>query len=145
MKISLGSDHAGFRLRTALITALQAQGHELIDRGPANEASVDYPDFAQAVAADISSGAAQFGVLVCSTGIGISIAANKVPGIRAALVANEDAAEFSRRHNDANIICFGQKYTTPEMAAKYLEIFLRTPFEGGRHSRRIGKLEHPAC
>lgn len=145
MKISLGSDHAGFRLRTALITFLQTQGHELIDRGPADEASVDYPDFAQAVATDISSGAARFGVLVCSSGIGISIAANKVPGIRAALCSNEDAAEFSRRHNDANIICFGQKYTTPEMAAKYLAIFLQTEFEGGRHSRRVSKLEHPAC
>ena len=145
MKISLGSDHAGFRLRNALIATLRTQGHELIDRGPTDETSVDYPDFAQAVAADISSGAAQFGVLVCSTGIGISIAANKVSGIRAALCTNEDAAEFSRRHNDANVICFGQKYTTPEMAAKYLSIFLQTEFEGGRHSRRVGKLECSSC
>lgn len=141
MKISLGSDHAGYRLKSTLAAFLQTLGHAVIDHGTDSETSVDYPDFAQAVAADVVNGTARFGVLVCSSGVGISIAANKVHGIRAAVCMNEDISEFSRRHNDANIACFGQKYTTADMAKKYLEIFLRTEFDGGRHERRIGKLE----
>lgn len=145
MKISVGSDHAGFKLKTALANFLREQGHEVLDRGTHDETSVDYPNYGKAVAGDVTGGAAERGVLVCSSGIGISIAANKIPGARAALCLNEDAAEFSRRHNDANIICFGQKYVTPEMAKKYLEIFLTTDFEGGRHGRRVGLLENGCC
>ncbi len=145
MKISIGSDHAGFRLKTALKDFLVERGHEVHDRGTTGETSVDYPDFGRAVAGDVADGSAQRGVLVCSSGIGISIAANKVAGVRAALCMNEDMAEFSRRHNDANIICFGQKYNTPEMAKKYLEIFLKTEFEGGRHARRVGLIDSCGC
>jgi ribose 5-phosphate isomerase B len=141
MKISIGSDHAGYQLKSVLAAALRSRGHDVLDRGTDGEASVDYPDFGHAVAADVASGEARFGVLVCSSGIGISIAANKVPGIRAALCHNEDAAEFSRRHNDANILCFGQKYTTAYIAEKCLDVFLATEFEGGRHARRVGKIE----
>ncbi|MDR2982584.1 MAG: ribose 5-phosphate isomerase B [Puniceicoccales bacterium] len=141
MKISIGSDHAGFRLKSALVDFLRAERHEVLDRGTDSEVSVDYPDFAHLVATDVEKGDARFGVLVCASGIGISIAANKKPGIRAAVCMNEDMAEFCRHHNDANVICFGQKYTTPDMAKKYLKIFLAAEFDGGRHERRIKKLE----
>jgi ribose 5-phosphate isomerase B len=141
MKLTIASDHAGFRLKTHIAGFLRAQGHVVLDRGAGSENSCDYPDFARAAAADVASGAARFGVLVCSSGIGVSIAANKVRGIRAAVCLNEDTAEFSRRHNDANMICFGQKYVTPAMAEKFLRIFLATDFEGGRHQGRIAKIE----
>jgi ribose 5-phosphate isomerase B len=101
---------------------------------------VDYPDFAIAVARDVAGGAAERGVVVCTTGIGVSIAANKVHGVRAAICFNEDGAEFCRRHNNANVIAFGQKYITPYMANKLLAIFLATPFDGGRHERRVDKI-----
>ncbi len=140
MKISLGADHAGVDLKDSLAQALRNAGHEIVDRGTHGHESVDYPDFAIAVAKDVAKGFSERGVLVCSTGIGISISANKVRKIRAALVHNEDAAEFCRRHNNANIICFGQKYTTPYMAQKLALIFLNTPFEGGRHERRVEKI-----
>jgi ribose 5-phosphate isomerase B len=140
MKISLGADHAGVDLKDSLAQALLADGHEIIDRGTHGHDSVDYPDFAVAVAQDVAGGAAERGVLVCSTGIGISIAANKIHQVRAALCHNEDGAEFSRRHNNANVICFGQKYTTPYMAQKMTLIFLNTAFDGGRHERRVNKI-----
>ena len=141
MKISIGSDHAGYRLKSAIVRRLKVQGHKILDCGTDSEASVDYPDFAQAVAREVSGGNALFGVLICSSGIGISIAANKMPGIRAALCMNEDMAEFSRRHNNANIICLGQKYVGEDMAEKLVEIFLHTNFEGGRHQCSVGKIE----
>lgn len=140
MKISLGSDHGGFDLKNALVQALREDGHEIIDRGAYGHESVDYPDFGEAVAHDVVSGEADFGAVVCTTGIGISISANKVRGARAALCHNEDAAEFCRRHNNANIICFGQKYDTPYMAVKMTRLFLATPFDGGRHERRVEKI-----
>jgi len=140
MNISLGADHAGVDLKDLLAQALRAAGHDVVDRGTHGNESVDYPDFAVAVANDVASGTSDRGVLVCSTGIGISIAANKIHKVRAALVHNEDGAEFCRRHNNANIICFGQKYITPYMAAKMALIFLNTPFDGGRHERRVEKI-----
>lgn len=140
MRISLGSDHAGFDLKNLLAARLRGQGHEVADLGTHSKDSTDYPDFGEAVALAVKNGAADRGVLVCSSGIGISIAANRVPGVRCANVFNEDMAEFTRRHNDANVIAFGAKYVTPEMAGKYLDIFLATEFEGGRHARRVGKL-----
>jgi ribose 5-phosphate isomerase B len=140
MKISLGADHAGVDLKDYLAQALRAAGHEVVDSGTQGHESVDYPDFAVAVAQDVANGVAERGVLVCSTGIGISIAANKIHHARAALCHNEDGAEFCRRHNDANIICFGQKYITPYMAQKMTLIFLNTAFEGGRHERRVEKI-----
>ncbi len=140
MRIAIASDHAGFELKNALVEHLRAEGHEVSDLGTHTKDSVDYPDFGNAVGEAVAAGQAERGVLVCSSGIGISIAANKVAGIRAALVMNEDMAEFTRRHNDANVIAFGQKYVTPEMAKKYVAIFLATAFEGGRHGRRVGKM-----
>lgn len=140
MRIALASDHAGFELKNALVAHLRAGGHEVSDLGTHTADSVDYPDFGKAVGEAVAAGTVERGVVVCSSGIGISIAANKVHGVRSALVMNEDMAEFSRRHNDANIIAFGQKYITPDMAKKYLGIFLATAFEGGRHGRRVGKM-----
>ncbi|MGE9294199.1 MAG: ribose 5-phosphate isomerase B [Puniceicoccales bacterium] len=140
MKISLGSDHGGVDLKNAVLQVLKDMGHEAIDRGTYDHQRVDYPDYGKAVAEDVAGGRADFGVLVCTTGIGISISANKVRGIRAAVVSNEDGAEFSRRHNNANIICFGQKYQTAYEAAKFTRIFLETPYDGGRHQVRLDKI-----
>lgn len=139
--LSFGSDHGGLALRRGLIEALRAQGHVILDRGTETEASCDYPDYAQAVGADITAGRARFGILVCTTGIGISIAANKVPGVRAALVQSADAAELSRRHNDANVLCFGAKYVDLPLALACVQAFLSASFEGGRHDRRVAKIE----
>ncbi len=140
MKISIGSDHAGVDLKGALAEHLRKAGHEVLDRGTHTHDSCDYPDFARAVGEDILDGRAERGVLVCSTGIGISMAANKMRGIRAALIHNEDAAQFCRLHNDANVICLGAKYITPFMGSKLVDIFLSMPFEGGRHQRRVDKI-----
>ena len=103
--------------------------------------SVHYPDFASLVGQDVASKKAHYGVLICSSGIGMSIAANKIHGVRAVLVQNEDNAEYSRRHNDANVICLGAKYSTPSELEKYLDIFFKTEFEGGRHSIRVTKIQ----
>ncbi|HTB63202.1 MAG TPA: ribose 5-phosphate isomerase B [Opitutales bacterium] len=140
MKISLGADHGGVDLKDSLAQALRAAGLEVIDRGTHGHDSVDYPDFAVAVGNDVANGTAERGILVCTTGIGICIAANKIHKVRAAICFNEDGAEFCRRHNNANVICFGQKYITPYMAQKMAMIFLNTEFEGGRHERRVNKI-----
>jgi RpiB/LacA/LacB family sugar-phosphate isomerase len=139
--LSLGSDHAGFALKRDLLAYLSSQGIVTHDRGAHGEESCDYPVHAQAVAADITSGRAALGVLICSTGVGISIAANKVPGIRAALVHEPETAALARRHNDANILCFGARHTPPALAIACLEAFLAASFEGGRHARRLGLIE----
>ena len=139
--ISLGSDHAGFALKGALVAALAARGVASLDRGTHSAESCDYPVYARAVAADVAGGAARLGVLICSTGIGISIAANKVRGIRAALVHDAATAALARRHNDANILCLAGSTTTPEVALACLDAFLATAFEGGRHARRVDLIE----
>ena len=139
LPLSIGADHGGYLLRAAILEALPE--YTFVDHGTYNPESVDYPDYARLVASDILSSKAQLGILICTSGIGISIAANKLPGIRAALVHNEDGAYFARLHNDANIICFGQKYITPYLAIKLLKIFISTPFEGGRHLKRLAQLE----
>ena len=144
LTLSFGSDHGGLALRRDLIAALKAKGHTIIDRGTETAASCDYPDYAQAVGADVVTGRARFGILVCTTGIGISIAANKVEGIRAALVHSADAAEMSRRHNDANVLCFGAKYVNLPTALACVDAFLTAPFEGGRHIGRVDKIEPKA-
>ena len=141
LTISFGSDHGGLLLRRDLIAALKAKGHTVIDRGTDTPASCDYPDYAQAVGADVNSGKAKYGILICTTGIGISIAANKIVGIRAALVQSVDAAELSRKHNNANILCFGAKYVDLPLAIACSEAFLRSEFEGGRHIVRVDKIE----
>ena len=140
---AIGSDHAGFDLKESLKPVLQRLGLTFADAGTHSKDSTDYPDYAQAVAHQVVGGTARFGILVCSTGVGISIAANKVPGIRAALVTDPTVAALCREHNDANILCLGAKTSTPEQAAAILEAFVRADFQGGRHERRINKLETP--
>jgi ribose 5-phosphate isomerase B len=140
MKIAIGADHAGFALKDQIRDALRQAGHEVIDVGAHSAESTDYPDYAGAVAQDIVSGAADRGVLVCSTGVGMSIAANKVDGIRAAMAVNVDEVRLTRAHNDANILTIGARYTDPQAAGEMVRVFLETPFEGGRHARRIGKI-----
>lgn len=145
MKISIGADHGGVALREALSKALREQGHEVIDHGTYSTESVDYPDFSSLVGEDVNSGRADFGVLVCKTGIGMTIAANKIHGIRAALIHFAEEAALCRQHNNANVIVFGALYTLPEDAITLTNIFLKTEFEGGRHQRRLDKMGNSHC
>jgi ribose 5-phosphate isomerase B len=138
--IAVASDHAGFDLKEVLKHDLQAAGHDVLDLGTHSTASVDYPDFGMALADAIASGRANKGVLVCGTGIGISIAANRNPKIRAALVHDVTSARFSREHNDANVVAFGARVIGSETAREALKVFLSTAFEGGRHAGRVAKL-----
>lgn len=139
-KVAFGCDHAGVELREAVVTAVQALGHELVDFGTHSRESVDYPDFAAKVAAAVQSGECRFGIVVCGTGVGISISANKIPGIRAALCGNEYMARMSRLHNDANVLALGARVIGPGLAQEIVTTFLQTEFEGGRHQRRIEKI-----
>ena len=141
MIIAFGADHGGVELKSALIKRVREMGHTAIDCGTSGTESVDYVDYAGAVAKLITGRQTDKGVLVCKTGIGMSIAANKVRGIRAALVYNDEVAALSRKHNDANVICFSASYTDQKSAGKMLDIWLNTDFEGGRHQRRIDKLD----
>ncbi len=141
MRIALACDHGGFRLKEVIKKYLESKGIEFIDYGTFNEDSVDYPDFALKAAKGIVNGEADRGIFICGTGIGISIAANKVPGIRAALCYNLFAAEMSRRHNDANVLALGGRVIGDELAKAIVDTWLKTPFEGGRHERRIKKIE----
>ena len=141
MKIAIGADHGGFALKTQLIEYLKNKNYELSDEGTYSVESCDYPVFAKKVAGKVASGECDLGVLVCTSGIGMSIAANKVKGARAALVRDASDAEMSRRHNNANVICFGAKATSFEKAAECLDIFLNTKFDGGRHIRRVNMFE----
>ena len=139
--ILIASDHAGFNLKSFLITELTKSGFALIDLGcDSSEKSVDYPDYAQKLSKKIIAKKAQFGILICGSGVGISIAANRFKQIRAALCANAKIAKLSRLHNDANVICLGARLIKPESAIKTVKIFLKTEFEGGRHQKRIEKL-----
>ena len=135
--IAVGSDHAGFELKCEILRHLANSGVEYKDYGTYSTESVDYPTYALKVCNAVVNGEAETGILVCGTGIGVSIAANKVKGIRAALCSNEFSTEFTRRHNDANVMCLGGRVTATEDALKYVDIFLNTPFEGGKHKRRI--------
>jgi ribose 5-phosphate isomerase B len=141
MKIAIGADHAGFALKDQVRDALRQAGHEVVDVGTNSAESTDYPDYASMVAHNVVSGAADRGILVCSTGVGMSIAANKVDGIRAAIAFNSDEVRLTRAHNDANIITIGARYTDPGVAHEMVRVFLETPFEGGRHARRLGKID----
>ena len=138
--IALGADHGGYVLKEAVKKYLDEQEIEYHDFGTCNEDSVDYPPFALKVAKAVISGECDKGILCCGTGIGISIAANKVKGIRAALCTNEFCAEMTRRHNDANILCMGGRVIDEKEAVKLTEVFLNTPFEGGRHAERIAQI-----
>jgi ribose 5-phosphate isomerase B len=138
--IAVASDHAGFDLKEILKRDLQEAGLEVLDLGTNSTQSVDYPDFGTAMANAVASGKAVRGVLVCGTGIGISMAANRNPKVRAALVHDVTSARLSRLHNDANVVAFGQRMTGIEVAREALKVFLQTAFEGGRHAGRVAKL-----
>lgn len=141
MRVAIGSDHAGFHLKNYLRDRLKNEGHEVIDVGANTPESSDYPDYAARVGRLVVSGEAERGILVCGTGAGICIAANKIPGVRAAAVSEPVTARLARLHNDANIICFGERIVGPELAADIVRVFLETPFsEGERHIRRIRKV-----
>jgi ribose 5-phosphate isomerase B len=140
VRIAIGSDHAGFQLKETVKARLVANGIEVTDAGTDNEASVDYPDYAAKVAHEVASGAADRGILVCGTGIGMAMAANKGPGTRAAPATDLESARLSREHNDANILTLGARITRPELALDIVKLFLDTPFAGGRHQRRIDKI-----
>lgn len=144
LAIAMGADHAGYGLKDQLAARLRAAGHAVLDCGTSGPDSVDYPDYAHRVAEALESGAARFGVLVCGSGIGMSIAANRHPAIRCALAASAEAARLSRAHNDANVLALGARLTDPETAQAALAAFLATPYEGGRHDRRLAKLTMPA-
>jgi ribose 5-phosphate isomerase B len=140
MRIAIGADHAGFVLKEKIKEKLVADGHQVEDVGTHGSESVDYPDFARQVAAKVASGEAERGILVCYTGVGMSIAANKVKGVRAALGVNSEEVQLTRRHNNANVLTLGAILTTPEAAASLVDAFLKTEFEGGRHARRVQKI-----
>ncbi len=140
MKIAIGADHAGFPLKEQLRDRLTREGHQVVDYGTHGSDSTDYPDYAAPVARDVASGRADRGILVCSTGVGMSIAANKIPGVRAALGTNLEEVRLVRGHNDANVLTLGARYTAPEEAGALVEEFLSAEFEGGRHARRVGKI-----
>lgn len=140
MKISIGSDHGGFSLKQQLISYLQNK-YEIVDHGCYNLDSCDYPVFAKKVAKDVANKESNFGILICTTGIGMSITANKFKGVRAALVTNLESANLTRMHNNSNIICLGAKFTPYEEAVKFVDAFLTQSFEGGRHLRRVNQIE----
>ena len=140
MKIALGSDHGGFQLKETIKAWLLEKGYEVEDKGTYDEQSCDYPDYGKAVALEVAGGKADRGILVCGTGIGISISANKVHGIRAALCGDTFSARMSRLHNDANILAMGQRVIGAGLALDIVEIWLNTDFEGGRHATRVNKI-----
>lgn len=141
--IAIASDHAGYALKTQLKKDLMDLGYSVLDLGADSLNSVDYPDFGYALAGAMKEGKAKRGVLICGSGVGISIAANRHPEIRAALVHDALGARMSRLHNDANVICFGGRMIGPDTARDCLNVFLNTKFEGGRHKRRVDKLSTP--
>ena len=140
MKIALGSDHGGIHLKNHLKAYLEDKGYEIMDCGTYTEDSCDYPDFAEKVCKEVVAGSVEKGILVCGTGIGISMAANKCKGIRAALVADVFSAKMAAEHNNANVICMGERTTGVGLAEMMVDTFLETPFAGGRHQRRIDKI-----
>ncbi len=139
-RIAVGSDHAGFELKEALAQHLRDSGYEVVDVGTHSRESVDYPDYGEAVGQSVTKGLADVGLAVCGTGIGISIAANKVDGVRAAVVHDVTTARLAKEHNDANVLCMGSRIVGPEVATEALDAFLATHWAGGRHQRRIEKI-----
>jgi ribose 5-phosphate isomerase B len=140
-RIAIGSDHAGFDVKQGIVELLKERGFEVQDAGPHSKDSVDYPDYAKTVAESVSQGNVPRGVLVCNSGIGMSIAANKVAGVRAALCMTPELAKFSRLHNDANVLCLSAAYTTATDLKDIVNTWLDTEFEGGRHERRVNKIK----
>lgn len=144
-KIAIASDHAGFALKAKLIQHIEGLGHKVVDLGPETDARVDYPDYGYKLAEAIVGGAADFGVAICGSGIGISIALNRYSGVRAALCHDATSARLSRQHNDANVLALGERLIGPAVAPECVDVFLTTEFEGGRHAGRVEKLGAKGC
>lgn len=140
MRISVGSDHRGVAMRHKIIDLLERLGQEVVDDGASSDEPIDYPDVAAAVARRVSHGEVDRGILICGTGLGMSIAANKFPGVRAAPCHDDLTAELSRRHNDLNVLCLSGDIVGEKIVDRLVETWLNTPFEGGRHARRLGKI-----
>ncbi|ASQ90560.1 ribose 5-phosphate isomerase B [Prosthecochloris sp. GSB1] len=141
MRIAVGSDHAGYEFKKTVSAWLERNGHEVNDMGPYSEESVDYPDYARKVGEAVAKGECDQGVLLCGTGIGVSISANKIPGIRAALACKPEFATLARQHNNANVLCFSARFTDAPTIEQSLENWFAAEFEGGRHERRVAKIE----
>jgi len=141
MKLAIGADHAGYALKDQIRDYLTEKGHELVDFGTHGSESVDYPDFGHAVGEYVAAGKAELGIVICGSGIGISISANKVEGIRCACVSESYSAAMARRHNNANVIAFGARVVGLDVAKLIVDAFLENSFEGGRHARRVEKIE----
>lgn len=140
MRIYLGADHAGYKYKEMLMDSLHEHGHDPVDLGTFSEVSVDYPDFAREVAEKVYENKGSYGILICGSGTGMAMAANKHVGIRAAACSTEWLAEYARKHNDANVLCLGARVVAPEMATEIVKVFLSTAFEGGRHEARVAKI-----
>lgn len=140
MKIAIGGDHAGFNYKKDLVAFLTKEGHEVKDFGPYSDSSVDFPDFAHPVSEAVEKKEFDFGILICGSGNGVAMAANKHQGIRAALCWNVELAALARQHNNANILCLPARFVSYEEAQKFVGLFLSTPFEGGRHEKRVNKI-----
>lgn len=140
MVIAIGADHGGFEQKAQLKAYIQDAGHTVVDFGTESDESVDYPDFAERVAREVAEGNADFGVLICGTGVGMAIAANKIRGIRAANVTTPEFAKLSREHNNANVVTLSGRFVTPQENTAIIDAFLNTPFAGDRHERRVAKI-----
>lgn len=140
MKIAIASDHGGYELKEKIIDFIRSLGHEIQDFGCFSSESCDYPDYIQKAAVEVAENRADRGIVVCGSGVGASIVANKVPGIRAVLCTSEYLAEYSRKHNNSNVIALGERQTSFEEAQKYIKVWLNTPYEGGRHQNRLDKI-----
>lgn len=141
MRIAIGSDHRGYHLKEKLSNILRTKGHEVTDEGTHVTEAVDYPDFAAIVGKKVSDGTVDRGILICGTGIGMAITANKFPGVRAAACTDEVTAEIARRHNDLNVLCLSADMLSPRVVERMVEIWIETEFEGGRHLRRVEKIQ----
>ncbi len=140
MRLAIGADHAGLELKSEVTAHLKALGHEVEDLGTYDKASIDYPDYAEKVATGVSSGVFELGFLVCGSGQGMCMAANKIQGVRAAVCSDTFSAHAVREHNNANVLCLGQRVVGAGLALEIVDAFLNAEFEGGRHSRRVGKI-----
>jgi ribose 5-phosphate isomerase B len=145
MRIALGADHAGVPLKADIKRLLLDRGVEIVDLGTDSTDPIDYPDIAERVGRQVGSGAVERGILLCGSGIGMAMAANKIPGVRAAPVTDEDSARLSREHNDANVLALGGRSTPLDLARRIVGLFLDTPFGGGRHRRRVDKINALDC
>ena len=140
MRIAIASDHRGYHLKEKLTSILRTKGHDVVDEGTSATEAVDYPDFAALVARKVSNQSVERGILICGSGIGMAVTANKFPGVRAAPCTDEVTAEISRRHNDLNVLCLSADMLSPRSVERMVKIWLETEFEGGRHSRRVEKI-----